>query len=75
MILYSYAVIFFIGIPSLFSGLYNNIFIEIILGLFPLIFIGYSTVSFMIKYSNNSLIALNKVLIRGFAIKFIFYGD
>ncbi len=68
MILYSYTVIFFIGIASLFSGLYNNIFSEIILGLFPSIFIGYATVSFLIKHSNGSLIELNKVLIRGFAI-------
>ena len=74
MILYSYAVLFFMCIPSLFSGLYNNIFSEIILGLFPSFFIGYATVSFLIKHSNSSLIELNKVLIRGFAIKFIFYG-
>jgi len=74
MILYSYTVIFFIGIASLFSRLYNGFFSEIILDLFPPIFIGYSTVSFMIKHSNSSLIKLNKMLIRGYTIKFIFYG-
>ena len=59
MILYSYAVIFFIGIPRLFSGLYNNIFSEIVLGLFPPIFISYTTVLFMIKNSYSSLIKSN----------------
>jgi len=74
MKLYSYTVLFLIGIASLFSGLYNDIFDEIILGLFPPIFIGYAIVFFMIKHSNSSLIELNKMLIQGFSIKFIFYG-
>ena len=74
MMLYSYTVVFLIGIASLFSGLYDDVFYEIIMGLFPPIFIGYATVFFMIKYSNSSLVELNKMLIHGFAIKFIFYG-
>ena len=74
MMLYSYTVLFLIGIASLFSGLYTDIFDEIIMGFLPPIIIGYTTVFFMIKYSNSSLIELNKMLIRGFAIKFIFYG-
>jgi len=68
MMLYSYTVLFLIGIASLFSGLYNDIFVEIILGFLPSIIIGYVTVLFMIEYSNSSLIALNKMLVRSFAI-------
>ena len=74
MMLYSYTVLFLIGIASFFSGLYNDISGEIFLGLFPLISIGYITVFFMIKHSNSGLIRLNKMLIRGFAIKSIIYG-
>ena len=35
MMLYSYTVVFLIGIASLFSGLYDDVFYEIIMGLFP----------------------------------------
>ena len=74
MMLYSYTVLFLIGIASLFSGLYNDIFDEIIMGFLPPIIIGYATVFVMIKFSDSSLIEFDKMLIQGFAIKFIFYG-
>ena len=35
---------------------------------------GYGTVFFMEKYSNIGMIDFNKMLIKGFALKFIFYG-
>ena len=50
MMLYSYTVLFLVGIASLFSGLYNDIFDEIIMGFLPQIIIGYAPVFFMIKY-------------------------
>ena len=73
MMLYSYTVLFLVGIASFFSGLYNDIIDEIFLGLFGIILIGYATF-FMVKYSYIEIFELNKTLIRGFAIKFIFYG-
>ena len=36
--------------------------------------LNYKGGSFMIKYSNSRAIRFNKMLVRGFAIKFIFYG-
>jgi len=73
MMLYSYTVLFLVGIAGFFSKSYNNISNEIFLGLLPPIFIGY-TIFFMVKYSNIDLIGLNRMIMRGFAIKFIFYG-
>ena len=72
--LYNYTILFLFGIASFFSGLNNKIINEIFLGLFGPILIGYSALFFMIKHSNRELIELNKILIRSFAIKFIFYG-
>ena len=74
MMLYSYTVLFLVGIASFFSGLYNDIIDEIFLGLFAPILIGYVAVFFMIKHKNFELIGLNKMIISGFAIKLIFYG-
>ena len=74
MMLYTFTVILFIGIAGIFSKYYNNFVYEIFLGLFAPILVGYGTVFFMKKYSNMGMIYFNKMLIRGFALKFIFYG-
>jgi len=44
------------------------------LGLFAPVLVGFITIFYMIKYSNSRAIRFNKMLVRGFAIKFIFYG-
>ena len=74
MILYTFTVILFIGIAGIFSNYYTNFYREIFLGLLAPILVGYVTVFFMEKYSNIGMIYLNKMLIKGFALKFIFYG-
>ena len=74
MMLYSYTVILFIGIAGIFSRFFDNVITEIFLGLLGPVLVGFVTVFFMIKYSNSGAIKLNRMLVRGFAIKFIFYG-
>ncbi len=74
MMLYTSTVILFIGIAGIFSNYYNNFTYEIFLGLLAPILVGYGTVFFMEKYSNMGMIDFNKMLIKGFALKFIFYG-
>ena len=74
MMLYTFTVILFIGIAGIFSNYYNNFAYEIFLGLLAPILVGYGTVFFMEKYSNMGMIDFNKMLIKGFALKFIFYG-
>ena len=74
MMLYTFTVILFIGIAGIFSNYYSNFSGEIFLGLLAPILVGYVTVFFMEKYSNMGMIYFNKMLIRGFALKFIFYG-
>ena len=74
MMLYTYTVIFLIGIAGIFSRFFDNVITEIFLGLLGPVLVGFVTVFFMIKYSNSGAIRLNRMLVRGFAIKFIFYG-
>ena len=74
MILYTFSVILFIGIAGIFSNYYSNFSSEIFLGLLAPILVGYGTVFFMNKYSSMEIIHFNRMLIKGFAIKFIFYG-
>ena len=74
MILYTYTVALFIGIAGIFSNYFNNFTNEIFLGLLAPIFVGYGTVFFMEKHSNMGTIYFNRMLIKGFALKFIFYG-
>tara|TARA_Y100001970_G_scaffold164282_1_gene200757 strand:+ start:2485 stop:2835 length:351 start_codon:yes stop_codon:yes gene_type:complete len=74
MKLYTFTVLLFIGIAGFFSNYYSNFAHEIFLGLLAPILVGYVTVFFMEKYSNMGMIYLNGVIIKGFAIKFIFYG-
>ena len=74
MMLYTYTVIFLIGIAGIFSRFFDNVITEIFLGLLGPVLVGFVTVFFMIKYSNSGVIRLNRMLVRGFAIKFIFYG-
>ena len=74
MMLYTYTVIFLIGIAGIFSRFFDNVITEIFLGLLGPVLVGFVTVYFMIKYSNSGAIRLNRMLVRGFAIKFIFYG-
>ena len=74
MILYTFTVILFIGIGGIFSNYYTNFAYEIFLGLMAPVLVGYGTVFFMKKYSNMEIIYFNKMLIKGFALKFIFYG-
>ena len=72
--LYTYTVMLVIGIASIISRLYINMAKEIFFGISAPVFVGFATVYFMIKYSNYSATNLNKMLMSGFAIKFIFYG-
>ena len=74
MILYTSTVILIIGIAGIFSNYYTNFTHEIFLGLFAPILVGYGTVFFMKKYSKMGMIYFNRMLIKGFALKFIFYG-
>ena len=74
MILYTFSVFLFIGIAGIFSNYYTNFTLEIFLGLLAPILAGYGTVFFMEKYSNKEMIYFNRMLIKGFAFKFIFYG-
>ena len=74
MTLYTFTVILFIGIAGIFSNYYSKFTSEIFLGLLAPILVGYVTVFFMEKYSNMGMIYFNKMLIKGFALKFIFYG-
>ena len=74
MMLYTFTVILFLGIAGIFSNYYTNFSYEIFLGLLAPIFVGYGTVFFIKKYSNMGITYFNKMLIKGFAIKFIFYG-
>ena len=69
MMLYTYAVILLI-----FSSFFDNMISEIFLGLVGPVLVGFITIFFMIKYSNSRAIRFNRILVRGFAIKFIFYG-
>ena len=74
MKLYTFTVLLFIGIAGFFSNYYSNFAYEIFLGLLAPILVGYVTVFFMEKYSNMGMIYFNKMLIKGFALKFVFYG-
>ena len=74
MMLYTYTVILLIGIAGIFSRFFDGMIIEIFLGLVGAVLVGFITIFFMIKYSNSGAIRLNRILVRGFAIKFIFYG-
>ena len=74
MMLYTYAVILLIGIAGIFSSFFDNMISEIFLGLVGPVLVGFMTIFFMIKYSNSRAIRFNRMLVRGFAIKFIFYG-
>ena len=74
MMLYTYTVILLIGIAGIFSRFFDNVITEIFLGLLGPVLVGFVTVFFMIKYSNSRAIKFNRMLVRGFAIKFIFYG-
>tara|TARA_Y100000768_G_scaffold102821_1_gene75165 strand:- start:6 stop:353 length:348 start_codon:yes stop_codon:yes gene_type:complete len=72
--LYTLTAIMFIGIAGFFSNYYSNFTYEIFLGLSSPTLVGYVTVFFMKKYSNKEMIYFNKMLLKGFALKFIFYG-
>ena len=74
MMLYTFTVVLFIGIAGIFTNYYTNFTYEILLGLLAPILVGYGTVFFMKKYSNMGMIYFNRMLIKGFAFKFIFYG-
>ena len=74
MMLYTFTVILFIGIAGIFSNYYTNFIYEIFLGLMAPTLIGYGTVFFMAKYSNMGMSYFNRMLIKGFGLKFIFYG-
>ena len=74
MMLYTYTVILLIGIAGIFSRFFDSMISEIFLGLIGPVLVGFITIFFMIKYSNSRAIRFNKMLVRGFAIKFIFYG-
>ena len=74
MMLYTYTVILLIGIAGIFSRFFDSMISEIFLGLVGPVLVGFITIFFMIKYSNSRAIRFNKMLVRGFAIKFIFYG-
>ena len=74
MMLYTYTVILLIGIAGIFSRFYDSMISEIFLGLVGPVLVGFITIFFMIKYSNSRAIRFNRMLVRGFAIKFIFYG-
>ena len=74
MMLYTYTVILLIGIAGIFSRFFDSMINEIFLGLIGPVLVGFITVFYMIKYSNSRAIRFNKMLVRGFAIKFIFYG-
>ena len=74
MMLYTYTVILLIGIAGVFSSFFDNMISEIFLGLVGPVLVGFITIFFMIKYSNSRAIRFNRMLVRGFAIKFIFYG-
>ena len=74
MILFTFTVILFFGIAGIFSNYYSDFTNEIFLGLLVPVSVGYIMLFFINKYSNMEIIYFNKVLVRGFAIKFIFYG-
>ena len=74
MMLYIFTVILLIGIAGIFSNFYTNFTYEIFLGLLAPILVGYVTVFFMEKYSNEGMIYFNRMLFRGLALKFVFYG-
>jgi len=74
MMLYTYTVILLIGIAGIFSRFFDSMISEIFLGLIGPVLVGFVTIFYMIKYSNSRAIRFNKMLVRGFAIKFIFYG-
>ena len=74
MMLYTYTVILLIGIAGIFSRFFDSMISEIFLGLVGPVLVGFITIFYMIKYSNSRAIRFNKMLVRGFAIKFIFYG-
>ena len=74
MMLYTYTVILLIGIAGIFSRFFDSMISEIFLGLIGPVLVGFITIFFMIKYSNSRAIRFNRMLVRGFAIKFIFYG-
>ena len=74
MMLYTFTVLLFIGSAGIFSNYYINFTYEIFLGLFAPILVGYGTIFFMENHSNEGMIRFNRMLIKGFALKFIFYG-
>ena len=74
MMLYTYSVILLIGMASIVSGLFFNVAREIFFGLSAPVMVGFLTIFFMSKYADSGATTMNKLLMRGFAIKFIFYG-
>jgi|TARA_B100000287_G_scaffold414615_1_gene447384 hypothetical protein len=74
MKLYTFAVVFFIGVAGIFSNYYNSYTSEIYFGLLAPIFVGYLNVFFIKKYSNIEAVFFNRILFKLFAMKFIFYG-
>tara|TARA_B100000214_G_C23598274_1_gene459471 strand:- start:242 stop:592 length:351 start_codon:yes stop_codon:yes gene_type:complete len=74
MILYTYTVVLFIGIAGIFSNYYKNYTNELFLGLLAPILVGYVMIYLLEKHSNMKLANHNRMLIKGFAIKFIFHG-
>ena len=74
MMLYTFFVILLVGIAGIFSNYYINFKFEIFLGLSAPILVGYSTVFFINKYQKIEAYYFNRMLFKGFAIKFILYG-
>ena len=74
MILYTFTVILFFGIAGIFSNYYTDFTYEIFSGILSPILAGFGTVFFMGKHSNKGMIYSNRMLMKGFAFKFIFYG-
>ena len=72
--LYTFTVILFIGTAGIFSNYYTNFTYEIYYGLFAPILVGYLTVFYIKKYPKMEPVYFNKMLFKGFAIKFVFYG-
>ena len=74
MLLYVFAVILVFGIAGIFSNYYTDFTDEILLGILGPILVGVGTVFFIGKHSNEGDIYFKRMLIRGLAFKFIFYG-
>ncbi len=75
MILYTSTVMLLIGVAGIFSNYYNNFVYEIFLGLLPHVMIGYWMVLLIKKHLAIDKINFNKILVRFYWIKFIFFGS